>query len=115
MRTTIVPTFLSMGVATNVVPMHSTITVDMRNLPGDEGGAPERFLQHILRAAGVAVKGQAQRPCWRLGCMLQNWTERRILKVLAMRFAGLSPGLHVLYPSAHVVASHLQQSVMANQ
>ena len=55
MRTTVVPTLASMGVAMNVVPTHSEITVDMRNLPGDEDGAPRRFMLHALRAAGVAV------------------------------------------------------------
>lgn len=53
------PTLAEMGVALNVVPMHAEITVDMRNLPGDTGNAPERFMQRILRAAGYPVAGVA--------------------------------------------------------
>ena len=33
-RSTAVPTFVSMGVASNVVPAHTDVTFDMRTLPG---------------------------------------------------------------------------------
>jgi acetylornithine deacetylase/succinyl-diaminopimelate desuccinylase-like protein len=59
MRTTVVPTLTNMGVAHNVVPMHSAIVVDMRTLPGDDGPRPRQFMLRMLRAAGVEVEGEA--------------------------------------------------------
>ena len=60
MRTTFVPTMASMGVALNVVPMHSEIFVDMRNLPGDEGVLPEQFMKRALTKAGCRFEGDEQ-------------------------------------------------------
>ena len=56
-RTTVVPTLAEMGVALNVVPMHASITVDMRNLPGDVGPEPRRFMYRMLHASGHPVMG----------------------------------------------------------
>lgn len=53
-RTTAVPTLVSTaGSATNVVPAHSAVTIDMRTLPGDDGHAPLQHLLHMLRGAGL--------------------------------------------------------------
>lgn len=87
MRTTVVPTMVHAGVALNVVPMHSEISVDMRNLPGDEHGAPRRFMLRALRAAGVAVKpepGDAPEP-------LRLRVQRLFAQLRRSAFGGAAP------------------------
>jgi hypothetical protein len=67
MRTTMVPTIISAGVAMNVVPMHSEITVDMRNLPGDVGNTPLCFVKRAVEFAGLQVSHselESQRCSW---------------------------------------------------
>jgi acetylornithine deacetylase/succinyl-diaminopimelate desuccinylase-like protein len=60
-----IPTIISAGVATNVVPMHAEITIDMRNLPGDEGNAPLCFVRRAVEFAGLQVTStfQSKQPC----------------------------------------------------
>lgn len=77
-RTTAVPTFVSMGVASNVVPTHSDVTLDMRTLPGDEGNAPLQHLLRMLQGAGLRVVGKDQaseeqiKLAWSQVCLLYN-------------------------------------------
>lgn len=52
-----VPTVVRAGVATNVVPMHSEVTFDMRLLPGDEGDTATEHVLRALRGAGARVVG----------------------------------------------------------
>lgn len=54
-RSTFVPTLVRAGVATNVVPMHSELTFDMRLLPGDDGDTATAHVVRALRSTGVRL------------------------------------------------------------
>ena len=50
-RSTAVPTFVQMGVASNVVPAHTDITVDMRTLPGSTAASTMEDIVKMMAAA----------------------------------------------------------------
>jgi len=65
-RTTIVPTHVTMGVSHNVVPSTASVRLDVRLLQGD--GSEAAFQGHVERMAARARRDHKS---------VQNWTALR--------------------------------------
>lgn len=96
----------SMGVAQNVVPMHSEISVNMRTLPGDMGDLPRSFMLRMLREAGVQVAGEEDRAggslVQRAVLALQRSTQQRpVAKAVLHEMPGVHPPSQVR--DAHIL------------